>query len=246
MRIKNIISYKITEELFGFTRQTYAKWKHENRPIINLIEKYFSENDLEEFLKYGVVEKLEIMDFQNYSPKAAEFVLILDSLVKVANDFMRDEDVYIDYIAYVLANDDYTGSLDRKEDFLRFITKPYDIYKNLYPSFDSTDLSEILDQVRYKYPEQKEYNDIILYFIQTDFIPFVKLCSIHQAGHIDLAIKFCIKFNLHKYQSNIDFEDIYIKITNINLVYSQALGLQQFKLDYENLISEIKAIQKKQ
>lgn len=233
-------------ELLEISEKSVYRWKTKDHiKLMLLLDKYFTKEDLEEFLKYGVVEKLEIMDFQNYSPKAAEFVLILDSLVKVANDFMRDEDTYIDYLAYALVHDDYIGFLKRKEDFLRFITKPYDIYKNLYPNFDSTDLSEILDQVRYKYPEQQEYNDIILYFIQTDFIPFVKLCSIHQKGHIDLAIKFCIKFNLYKYQSSIDFYDIYHKITNINLDYNQELGYLKFKLNYEKFISEIKTIQEK-
>lgn len=232
-------------DLLGITPRSYSNYKNEGRPIIQLFEKYFTKEDIEEFLKYGVVEKLEIMDFQNYSPKTAEFVLILDSLVKVANDFMRDEDRYIDYLAYVLADSDYIGLLSCKEDFLRFITKPYDMYKKLYPSFDSTDLSEILDQVRYKYPEQKEYNDIILYFLQTDFIPFVKICSIYQAKYVDLAIKFCIKFNLYKYESSMNFEDIYNKVTNINLEYNQDLGYLKFKLNYEKFISEIKAIQKK-
>lgn len=232
-------------DLLGITPRSYSNYKNEGRPIIQLFEKYFTKEDIEEFLKYGVIEKLEIMDFQNYSPKTAEFVLILDSLVKVANNFMRDEDTYIDYLAYVLADNDYIELLNCKEDFLRFITKPYDMYKKLYPSFDSTDLSEILDQVRYKYPEQKEYNDIILYLIQTDFIPFVKICSIYQAKYVDLAIKFCIKFNLYKYQSSMSFEDIYNEITNINLEYNQDLGYLKFKLNYEKFISEIKAIQKK-
>jgi len=59
MRIKNIINYKITEELFCFTRQTYTKWKQENRPIINLIEKYLNEIDILQFLTSNKIDKFE-------------------------------------------------------------------------------------------------------------------------------------------------------------------------------------------
>lgn len=51
MRIKNEINYKILENLFLFTRQTWSKWKKEKRPIVELIEKSFTDEELKRFLE---------------------------------------------------------------------------------------------------------------------------------------------------------------------------------------------------
>jgi len=51
--------YKVIAKLIGNTERTIFAWKKENRPIINFFEKYFSEEDLEEFLTTGKIEKLE-------------------------------------------------------------------------------------------------------------------------------------------------------------------------------------------
>ena len=46
-------------KLMGFSRNTYFNWKKEKRPIINLLEKYFTKEDLEEFLKTGKIKEFE-------------------------------------------------------------------------------------------------------------------------------------------------------------------------------------------
>ena len=40
---------EIYMNLFDVSINTYYNWKKENRPIINLLDKYFSKEDLEEF-----------------------------------------------------------------------------------------------------------------------------------------------------------------------------------------------------
>jgi len=57
MRIEQLMS-----KLFGFSTQTYFNWKKDSmskRPIITLLEKYFSKEELEEFLETGKISKLE-------------------------------------------------------------------------------------------------------------------------------------------------------------------------------------------
>lgn len=40
---------------------SYYNWDKQNRPIILLLEKYFSKNELEEFIQTGKIEKLELI-----------------------------------------------------------------------------------------------------------------------------------------------------------------------------------------
>jgi len=51
------IQGKSLAALFGFTVQGANKWKREKekRPIVSLLEKYFTEKELEEFLEKGEI-----------------------------------------------------------------------------------------------------------------------------------------------------------------------------------------------
>ncbi len=49
-------------KLFQITRQTWTNWKKEERPIVELIEKYFTDEDIEEFINTGICSKLEKKD----------------------------------------------------------------------------------------------------------------------------------------------------------------------------------------
>jgi hypothetical protein len=59
--------------LFQNTIRTISNWKVEKRPIISLLEKYFSKEDLEEFLETGKIQKQEVLKRQNI----AELELVL-------------------------------------------------------------------------------------------------------------------------------------------------------------------------
>ena len=51
--------------IFSASEGAYYKWKREKRPIILLLEKYFSKGELEEFLETGKIEKFEkIREFE--------------------------------------------------------------------------------------------------------------------------------------------------------------------------------------
>lgn len=52
-------------ELMGFSRNTYFNWKKENRPIIKLLKKYFSEEDIKEFVETGQITKFDSLSLQN-------------------------------------------------------------------------------------------------------------------------------------------------------------------------------------
>lgn len=245
MRTKNKINYKITEKLFGFTRQTYTKWKQEDRPIINLIEKYFSEDELREFIEYGTMEKYDFILFHNYLYAKYEFISILLALIDVANSLNKDEEMYIDYLAYSLSRDIYPDLFETKERFSKFIMQSYDNYKETHPTFNSMDLSESIERINLFFPKQEKYVDTIVYFMYKDFLPFIKACVLNQPEHINLAIEFCIKFNLYKYQSLLSYEEIYqqFKIPLKKAIDSEeASTIVDEKFDYEEFCVKINEI----
>ena len=57
----------LMSKLFDYNATTYYAWKKQNRPIIRLIEKYFRDEEIQEFLETGSVTKLEQdNDFSDY------------------------------------------------------------------------------------------------------------------------------------------------------------------------------------
>lgn len=50
---------KVMATLFATAEGTFYKWKKQQRPIVLLIEKYFTKEDIEEFLETGKITKLE-------------------------------------------------------------------------------------------------------------------------------------------------------------------------------------------
>ena len=76
------IHYKNIEKLFGFTRQTWAKWQKEKRPISILIN-YFSDQDIKEFLKNGKIKKYDnLLKIQD--------IVINNSCNKYINTFIQN------------------------------------------------------------------------------------------------------------------------------------------------------------
>lgn len=85
--------YTTISLLFQTTRQTVYNWKREQRPIITLITKYFTKDELEEFLNTGHIARLESqsqslkIDKQTFSSGAA----FLDKSYKKNQAFSNNE-----------------------------------------------------------------------------------------------------------------------------------------------------------
>jgi hypothetical protein len=50
---------EVIAKLFDIHPKTYYKWRKENRPIIELIDKYFTKEELNEYLETNRIQELE-------------------------------------------------------------------------------------------------------------------------------------------------------------------------------------------
>jgi hypothetical protein len=67
---------EVASQVLQCTLSSYYNWDNQNRPIIQLLEKYFSKSDLEEFLEFGAIKKFE--------------------------NIKNDNDLFIEYVKYNL------------------------------------------------------------------------------------------------------------------------------------------------
>lgn len=63
-------------KILDVVEASYYNFKRQNRPIIKLLEKYFNEDDLNEFLETGKITKLESAkeDLSKYIPLATKYL----------------------------------------------------------------------------------------------------------------------------------------------------------------------------
>ncbi len=111
---------EIFTQLFQFSVPTFYNWQREKRPIMELLDKYFTKEDLEEFLEYGTVEKLEFTNLQDYGNRVAEFVKILDKL----RDFLYQDYINVTHTSYLEKKDEITDieELDRSLDLYMHVS----------------------------------------------------------------------------------------------------------------------------
>lgn len=108
-------------DLFKFTPKTLYNWRSEARPAIELIEKYFSEEDIQEFLKTKKIKKLE--NIERYAQYEKKLVHQIKEIMYSLNE--KDRFNLLEFIEAV-KEDYYT----KKEEFIH--------YKNEHPDLGLT------------------------------------------------------------------------------------------------------------
>ena len=287
--------------LFGWgSANTYYNWKKEKRPIISLLEKYFTQADLEEFLEYATVEKFDFANIQNYSVQAAEFVNVLKSVKKFVEFYSRKEyrelceeygynepDVFLGYDSYdndeptnnndlapnenlddlyerlysdvIKDNEGLTylalvfseGKFESSEDFTvdnlsQEIMNCYDIFvlkqglENR--KIKSSSLGTFLESLRKEYPKYPNYKEVLLSLYETNFVSLVRQCLRFHPQYADIALWFCIQFNLYKYNSPLNINEVYRQVVDV-VSYDPELGSSRFTIDIKKLQKLLKEIQ---
>lgn len=74
-------------QVLNISKASYYRWREE-RPIIKLLEKYFEEKDLIEFLETGKMSKLETKEIENQKIYSHENVMI-DNAIYTAKDKLK-------------------------------------------------------------------------------------------------------------------------------------------------------------
>ncbi len=84
-------------QMLGNTEKSYYRWKEEGRPIIAFLERYFTKDDLEEFLKTGIMSKLENPEDYQFSYMFFEYVRynLKEKLFRIFNDISSWSNKYI-------------------------------------------------------------------------------------------------------------------------------------------------------
>ncbi len=123
-----MIGEKNVLKLMCYSRNTYYVWKREKRPIIELIDKYFEDSEITEFLETGKINKFENLSEYTYF-STVNFLDKLNFLDKNEFDgYNYFTDFLLDYIdkGYEFDKDNlqWIGEAELKvfqNDFIKFL-----------------------------------------------------------------------------------------------------------------------------
>ncbi len=104
------------KKILDISDKTYYNWKNQNRPIVKLLEKYFEDEDLSEFIEKGTVDKFEKLNFLYENIVCKNEKLYLDSFTSNFNynKLSSSHTIFIDfYFSFLL-------DLKEKESLIKF------------------------------------------------------------------------------------------------------------------------------
>jgi len=202
---------KTIYNLFDFTEKTLYNWKKEDRPILELIEKYFTDNEIKEFLEKREISKWEFLK-HSYDREMNENIIafknilddISDELINF-NDKGTLENMSIIFMKIILFLSDEAN-----------ISKFYNISELImvYAREKDEGLSDSIIELN-KIVSSKVHNK--------SFIPFL-----HQLGRNDLIDLFNDKpFELKKYEIEHYFVQYILPYWNLKYIPKKHKELQQ-------------------
>lgn len=219
---------EVTSIVLGCSVSGFYKWKKQKRPIIELLDKYFTKDELEEFLSQGTIGKLEYLKSMDktFNVQISNFA---KSIYDTKESFGTDDEFFdsIDYLAYVFYN--IRVEFTEEEHDLALIVKGmfsvYDKYKasiNDTKIISSYSVASLSDTFQYCYTSNKinDFNFANILFFLTHFDNFFSMVEYsirYQKNEKDYfqivndVINFCIRFNLYLYKCDINkcFDKLY-------------------------------------
>ena len=223
----------IYKKLFGFgSSTTYYSWKKDEnkRLILKLLSKYFSKDDLEEYLSSGEITKFNTLKNYEYIQrrKAIEYLSLFKKTEftpqGINSGFIGLEafhtetiEMYIDFLDY-LSNSRQLVNLNHS--FLKFISEE-NSHKACFERYDYTRIFNFLIN--------NDFQDLLFENVKKDFLPIIELTT----GHVGLqeeALYHAILFVCKKY--NLDIEKL---DKNISVDEDGLFSLQTYNAILEHI-----------
>ena len=121
-------------ELFSFSRQSWNNWKKENRPIVRLLEKYFTEDDLKEYLETNKISKFELLQEHELTQQYAANYYLNIFLQRIGSIGDINHEIFADLYFNVLVNS--KNSIQEQTVF-----KPFSIQKSALLYLSKNDIN---------------------------------------------------------------------------------------------------------
>lgn len=144
--------------LLDTTERSYFNWKKEGRPIISFLEKYILNKDVEEFLQFGKISNLELVNNAILITfvEMKMMTMIYDKIEMIVKDEKLNREGYLIKL-YRTLRDLPNEELDYIEFFRKYNMKTLDALKNVIWGSSTSDVIKFYED----YLSKKEVEFIL-------------------------------------------------------------------------------------
>lgn len=262
---RGLIMINAIVNILGVSKNSYWNYKKQERPIIAFLEKYFSKDDLEEFLNYGRVSKLEYLNSmrENEINFLFKFINLLEELhsLYTLDDFSKivgeneSADEYSDYKKKCPNTIDYLcfAIIKNEHNILNIfdmLIRHYDEYKSkINNQMTSYYLDDIYNICKKQSLDKELINFVAinnsLYYFKK-MLDFQEMIQSNESSLEDMGLPIPLQFS--NYQINLAMEfsiryNLYLKKSNKSFeeIYDK-YKIPEFgtsKIDYDKFKKDI-------
>lgn len=198
--------------LFQFSRQSWNNWKKEKRPIITLLEKYFTKEDLEEFLETGKISNFEILEEFKALLQGSKFdyLSFLTNYLKHSNEFDFFTDFYYRFLVYIsdLRNQSTDSGIEFQNIFQLNDALPSFLINNSFAHLSELEMYQLQYKVRQINQMDQNTTNLILLSISNDFQSLMQpTIGTISDDNRKLSVLHSLMFCIYKYHPNLDYEE---------------------------------------
>lgn len=214
---------ELFSKLFEFSIPSYYNWKKENRPVIKLLEKYFSNDELEEFLEKEKIQKFDLFNkyIKEKNMKVDKYLDYFDNNYKSFLDY-NDEIINIYMESFVEYN-------SKESFFIQFHTNVLKINDEYIQKKLSFLLKDMIENEIIKILEE-----IVDMLVSSDFKILVEKSWYESNKRRDEATIQYIIFNIYKYKKDLSKKEKQKLILNLYTAYDIEYKNSKFYSDNPN------------
>lgn len=244
---------EIFSEILDCSVSGFYKWKQQNRPIIILLEKYFSNDDLIEFLQTGKISKFEILEEFKALLQGSKFdyLAFVKKYLKHSNEFDLFTDFYYRFLVYIgdLRNRQTDLDIEFQNIFQLNDALPSFFINNSFAHLNELEMHQLQYKVRQINQMGQNTTNLILLSISNDFLSLVQQNGQISDDNRKLSVIHSLTFCIYKYHPNLDYEGK-VKLlgrvlgVDASMLYEvfEKITWKTAEADYSKIVESIKQV----
>lgn len=205
-------------ELLQISNVSYYRWRKspkregDNKPpkIFDLLEKYFTEQELQEFLDTGKISKFEILEEFKALLQGSKFdyLAFVTKYLQHTNKFDVFTDFYYRFLVYIsdLRSQPKDSDIEFQNIFQLNDALPSFLINNSFAHLSELEMYQLQFKVRQINQMDQNTTNLILLSISNDFLSLVQQNGQISEDYRKLSVLHSFMFCIYKYHPNLDYE----------------------------------------
>ncbi len=241
---------EIFSDILGCSVSGFYKWKKQNRRIIDLLENYFSLQDLNEFINTGKISKFEMIEEFKWILQGSkmDYLDFVGNQLKHSNEFDFFTDFYYRFLVYIdCIKDNSTNSdIEFQKVFQLRDALPGFIINTKFDTQSEHEKYTLQHKIGFINNFDQNTSNFIILNISSDFLYISKQDkAIISDEYRKIGIIHGLMFAIYKYHPSLDYQEK-IKLLGAiagmdNSIVFDRLQWKSIEATYDKIIEAIKS-----